>query len=53
MAAKETINNTSNAKEIIFIAGSNNPYNYNSIDYDDEPSRPSNKIWRYNIDTNK
>lgn len=53
MAAKGTINTTSKIKEVVFIGGSNNPYNYNGIGYNDAPSKPSNEVWRYNIDTNK
>ena len=52
MAAKGLKNTTLNTNEIVFIGGSNNPYNYNGIGYNGEPSLPSNEIWRYNIDTN-
>lgn len=52
MAAKGIINPVTKAKEIVFVGGSNNPYNYNGIGYNGEPSTPSNKIWRYNLDTN-
>ena len=50
MAAKGIVNNTTN-KEIVFVGGSNNPYNYNGIGYNGMPSEPSNQIWRYNIKT--
>ena len=50
MAAKGIVNNTNN-KEIVFVGGSNNPYNYNGIGYNGMPSEPSNQIWRYNIKT--
>jgi N-acetylneuraminic acid mutarotase len=53
MAATGIVNLTTNAKEIVFIGGSNNPYNYNGIGYNGEPSAPSNEIWRYNIATAK
>lgn len=39
--------------EIVFIGGSDNPYNYNGIGYDGKPSQPSNAIWRYNLATNQ
>lgn len=48
MAAKGIVSNTNN-KEIVFIGGSNNPYNYNGIGYNGMPSEPSDQIWRYNI----
>ena len=38
-------------KEIVFIGGSDNPYNYNGIGYNGKPSTPSHEIWRYNINT--
>ena len=50
MAAKGIVSNTNN-KEIVFIGGSNNPYNYNGIGYNGIPSEPSDQIWRYNIKT--
>jgi N-acetylneuraminic acid mutarotase len=53
MAAKGITDATTNSKEIIFIGGSNNPYNYNGIGYNGEASAPSNEIWRYNIATAK
>ncbi len=52
MAAKGLINPITQAKEIVFVGGSDNPYNYNGIGYNTKPSTPSNEIWRYNIDTN-
>lgn len=51
MAAKGVINPVTNSKEIVFVGGSDNPYNYNGIGYNGEPSTPSNEIWRYNIAT--
>jgi hypothetical protein len=33
----------------IFVGGSHNPYNYNGIGYDGEPSSPSNEVWRYDF----
>lgn len=51
MAAKGVINAKGNSKEIVFIGGSNNPYNYNGVGYNGKPSAPSNEIWRYNVDT--
>jgi len=51
MAAKGVINPVTNSKEIVFVGGSDNPYNYNGVGYNGEPSTPSNEIWRYNIAT--
>lgn len=51
MAAKGIVNKKTNHKEIVFVGGSNNPYNYNGIGYNGMPSEPSNQIWRYNIKT--
>ena len=51
MAARGVINSVTNSKEIVFVGGSDNPYNYNGIGYNGEPSTPSNEIWRYNIAT--
>jgi len=53
MASKGLIDTTSNTQEIVFIGGSNNPYNYNGIGYNGKPSTPSKQIWRYNLDTKK
>lgn len=52
MAAKGLVNSVTQEKEIIFIGGSHNPYNYNGIGYNSKPSEPSNEIWRYNLETN-
>ncbi len=35
---------------VIFVGGSDNPYNYDGIGYDTKPSEPSNKIWLYNLE---
>lgn len=35
---------------VIFVGGSDNPYNYNGMGYDGNPSEPSNKIWQYRFD---
>ena len=53
MAAKGVINQNSKTKEIVFIGGSYNPYNYNGIGYNGQPSTPSNTIWHYNLKKNK
>jgi len=42
-----------NTQQLIFIGGSENPYNYNGIGYDKNPSKPSNKIWNYHLKTNQ
>jgi len=36
--------------EIIFVGGSDNPYNYNGIGYNGKPSEPDSSIWIYNVD---
>lgn len=49
MAANGFIDQLTGKKEIVFIGGSDNPYNYNGIGYNNIPSQPSDKIWRYQI----
>ena len=44
-------NSAAKTNEVVFIGGSDNPYNYNGIGYNGVPSTPSNEIWRYNINT--
>lgn len=34
---------------VVFVGGSDNPYNYDGIGYDGEPSRPSTTVLRYEI----
>lgn len=34
---------------VVFVGGSDNPYNYNGIGYNSEPSQPVESILRYNI----
>jgi hypothetical protein len=34
---------------VVFVGGSDNPYNYNGIGYNGEPSQPVAGILRYNI----
>jgi len=36
-------------QQIVFIGGSENPYNYNGIGYNGEPSQPSNEVWYYDL----
>lgn len=36
---------------MIFVGGSDNPYNYNGIGYNGEPSTASNQLWRLNLKT--
>lgn len=36
-------------QQIVFVGGSSNPYNYNGIGYNSEPSQPSDEIWRFNL----
>ena len=33
----------------VFAGGSDNPYNYNGIGYNGEPSKPSNEVWIYDL----
>ncbi|WP_216825022.1 Kelch repeat-containing protein [Agarilytica rhodophyticola] len=35
--------------DIWFYGGSENPYNYNGIGYNKEPSLPTKEIWRFNL----
>lgn len=37
---------------ILFIGGSDNPYNYNGIGYNGAPSDPVAESWFYNVNTN-
>ena len=39
------------SQQLIFIGGSENPYNYNGIGYDKRPAKPSNTIWIYDLKT--
>ncbi len=36
-------------QQVVFIGGSDNPYNYNGIGYNGQPSQPSAEIWRYDL----
>jgi N-acetylneuraminic acid mutarotase len=38
-----------NKQHIVFIGGSENPYNYNGIGYNGKPSQPSNDVWLYDL----
>lgn len=35
---------------ILFVGGSLNPYNFNGIGYNGQPSEPTTDIWSYNVD---
>lgn len=35
--------------QIVFVGGSENPYNYDGIGYDGRPSEPQSKIWIYDL----
>ena len=39
--------------DIIFVGGSVNPYNFNGIGYNGEPSVPDSDVWRYNVDSKR
>ncbi len=36
-------------QQIVFVGGSENPYNYNGIGYNGKPSQPSNEVWFYDF----
>ncbi|GAB5381219.1 MAG: hypothetical protein Alis3KO_16720 [Aliiglaciecola sp.] len=38
---------------LYFAGGSDNPYNYNGIGYDGQPSKADNQVWIFNLDTMK
>ncbi|MFY8272828.1 Kelch repeat-containing protein [Pseudoalteromonas sp. SSDWG2] len=40
-------------KQIVFMGGSPNPYNYNGVGYNGKPSSPSSQVWRFDIASNK
>jgi len=42
-----------NKQKIVFVGGSDNPYNYNGIGYNGKPSQPSNEIWLYDLSQQK
>ncbi len=37
------------SKEVVFIGGSDNPYNYNGIGYNGSPSTPNSEIWQFDL----
>lgn len=39
--------------QLIFMAGSSNPYNYNGIGYNKKPSPPSNQVWHFDLTSNR
>lgn len=39
----------SNSEIILFTGGSDNPYNFNGIGYDGKPSKPSSKMFAYDL----
>lgn len=38
-----------NDKSFIFVGGSTNPYNYNGVGYNGEPSMPNHAIWYFDL----
>lgn len=40
-------------KKIVFIGGSDNPYNFNGIGYNGQASSPDNGVWIYDINTQR
>jgi N-acetylneuraminic acid mutarotase len=38
-------------QKIVFVGGSDNPYNYNGIGYNGIPSQPSDEIWFYDLNS--
>ena len=53
MAAAGVTLATKNGKQsgVLFAGGSANPYNYNGIGYNGEPSEPSDQVWFYDFST--
>ena len=45
--------NASHTGQIVFIGGSNNPYNYNGIGYNGKPSQPSAWMNRFDLATHQ
>ena len=39
--------------QIVFAGGSDNPYNFNGIGYDGNPSKPSKKLFGFNLKTSQ
>ncbi len=42
-----------NGGEVVFAGGSDNPYNYNGIGYDGEPSSPSARVFAWSFEKNQ
>ena len=42
---------TPDARSVVFVGGSTNPYNYNGIGYDGVPSEPSARMFSFNFDS--
>ncbi len=40
------------SNSIVFIGGSDNPYNYSGIGYNQVPSEPDGTLWRYSLSSN-
>lgn len=40
-------------QRILFVGGSVNPYNYNGLGYNGEPSEPDNRVWAFDLNTNQ
>ena len=40
-------------KWLVFAGGSDNPYNYNGIGYNGEPSEPSSSVYLFDVQTKK
>jgi len=38
-------------QQIVFLGGSENPYNYNGMGYNGKPAQPSNKVWIFDLAT--
>jgi len=41
-----------NSHSLVFVGGSDNPYNYNGVGYDGKPSSPAVALLAYNLDKN-
>lgn len=45
-----SVGTASTGERVVFAGGSDNPYNYDGVGYNGEPSEPSPKIFAYNLD---
>jgi hypothetical protein len=48
-----SVGNDSSADRVVFAGGSDNPYNYDGVGYNGEPSEPSRRVFAFNLDLAK